>query len=168
MTVRRTEFQQKVDAVKRYMKLRGVSNDLQTKISQWFEYMWTDRRSMDEDSVLDILPETFKAEIATEVHMEVLKRVSIFETCERVSGPRPKRLGYLEIRGHQFMTSTRRGQAQVDASRWAGAQLYVDFHTENYSPLRHPVFIHSFIADICIAPLQVGLLRSAPNPSAAE
>ena len=29
-------------------------------------------------------------------------------------------------------------------------------------------FIHSFIADICIAPLQVGLLRSAPNPSAAE
>ena len=29
-------------------------------------------------------------------------------------------------------------------------------------------FIHSFIADIYIAPLQVGLLRSAPNPSAAE
>src|SRR6218665_541511 len=29
-------------------------------------------------------------------------------------------------------------------------------------------FIHSFISDICIAPLQVGLLRSAPNPSAAE
>src|SRR6218665_805249 len=25
-------------------------------------------------------------------------------------------------------------------------------------------FIHSFIADIYIAPLQVGLLRSAPNP----
>ena len=30
------------------------------------------------------------------------------------------------------------------------------------------LFIHSFIADIYIAPLQVGLLRSAPNPSAAE
>ena len=28
--------------------------------------------------------------------------------------------------------------------------------------------IHLFIADIYIAPLQVGLLRSAPNPSAAE
>ena len=28
--------------------------------------------------------------------------------------------------------------------------------------------IHSFIADIYIAPLQVGLLRNAPNPSAAE
>src|SRR6218665_2719640 len=30
----------------------------------------------------------------------------------------------------------------------------------------HHSFIHSFIADIYIAPLQVGLLRSAPNPSA--
>ena len=30
------------------------------------------------------------------------------------------------------------------------------------------VFINSLIADIYIAPLQVGLLRSAPDPSAAE
>ena len=30
------------------------------------------------------------------------------------------------------------------------------------------LIIHSFIADIYIAPLQVGLLRSAPNLSAAE
>ena len=30
------------------------------------------------------------------------------------------------------------------------------------------VVIHSFIADICIAPLQVGLLRSAPKPNAAD
>ena len=29
-------------------------------------------------------------------------------------------------------------------------------------------FIQSFISDIYIAPLQVGLLRSARNPSAAE
>ena len=29
-------------------------------------------------------------------------------------------------------------------------------------------FIHSFIADIYIAPLQVGLLRSTPNPSAVN
>jgi len=29
-------------------------------------------------------------------------------------------------------------------------------------------FIHLFIADIYIGPLQVGLLKSAPNSSAAE
>jgi len=30
------------------------------------------------------------------------------------------------------------------------------------------LFIHSFIADIYIVPLQVGLLRSAPSPSVAK
>src|SRR6218665_830276 len=30
------------------------------------------------------------------------------------------------------------------------------------------ILIHSFIADIYLAPLQVGLLRSAPSPSTAE
>src|SRR6218665_3408934 len=43
--------------------------------------------------------------------------------------------------------------------------------TAKSSDLLPPIavpFIHSFTADICIAPLQVGLLRSAPNPSAAE
>jgi len=29
-------------------------------------------------------------------------------------------------------------------------------------------FIHSFVAAIYIAPLQVGLLRNAPNPNVAE
>ena len=33
---------------------------------------------------------------------------------------------------------------------------------------KYGIGLHSFIADIYIAPLQVGLLRSAPNPSAAE
>jgi len=32
----------------------------------------------------------------------------------------------------------------------------------------HSISHYSFIADIYIAPVQVGLLRSAPNPSTAE
>src|SRR6218665_1365070 len=35
----------------------------------------------------------------------------------------------------------------------------------NVMKITRPRLIHSFIADIYIAPLQVGLLRSAPNPS---
>ena len=35
-------------------------------------------------------------------------------------------------------------------------------------PMLTCIFIHSFIADIYIASFQVGLLRSAPNPSEAK
>jgi len=45
---------------------------------------------------------------------------------------------------------------------------YGQFISDIEIPLPNRLFIHSFIAEIYIAPLQVGLLRSAPNPSAAE
>ena len=48
---------------------------------------------------------------------------------------------------------------------------YLVFSIRSYLPLDfnrvytlRPTYRHSFIADIYIAPLQVGLLRSAPNP----
>ena len=40
--------------------------------------------SMDEESVLAMLPEKLKAEIAMHVHLETLKKVRIFQDCEKV------------------------------------------------------------------------------------
>ena len=41
--------------------------------------------SMDEESVLAMLPEKLKAEIAMHVHLETLKKVRIFQDCEKVT-----------------------------------------------------------------------------------
>ena len=38
---------------------------------------------MDEESVLSMLPEKLKAEIAIHVHLETLKKVRIFQDCEK-------------------------------------------------------------------------------------
>ena len=40
---------------------------------------------MDEESVLAMLPEKLKAEIAMHVHLETLKKVRIFQDCEKVN-----------------------------------------------------------------------------------
>ena len=40
---------------------------------------------MDEESVLAMLPEKLKAEIAMHVHLETLKKVRIFQDCEKVA-----------------------------------------------------------------------------------
>ena len=42
---------------------------------------------MDEESVLAMLPEKLKAEIAMHVHLETLKKVRIFQDCEKVTIP---------------------------------------------------------------------------------
>ena len=39
---------------------------------------------MDEESVLAMLPEKLKAEIAMHVHLDTLKKVRIFQDCEKV------------------------------------------------------------------------------------
>ena len=82
MNAARAEFQRRMDGVKRYMKLRGVTKDLESRVIKWFDYMWNNKESMDEEIILSALPDKLRAEIAIHVHLQTLKQVSIFEDCE--------------------------------------------------------------------------------------
>ena len=82
MNAARSQFQQKMDGVKQYMEFRKVSKELERRVIKWFDYLWTNKQSLDEDSILSTLPDKLKAEIGIHVHFETLKRVSIFQDCE--------------------------------------------------------------------------------------
>ena len=82
MNASRAEFQNRMDGVKRYMELRKVSNELETRVIKWFDYIWNNKQSLDEEEILSKLPDKLRAEIAIHVHLDTLKRVSIFEDCE--------------------------------------------------------------------------------------
>lgn len=82
MDAARTEYQAKVDAVKRYMELRGVFGELQVRVIKWFDYTWNNKQSYNDDKVLTYLPEKLRAEISIHVHLATLRRVDIFKDCE--------------------------------------------------------------------------------------
>ncbi|XP_074691219.1 cyclic nucleotide-gated channel alpha-2 [Strix aluco] len=82
MNATRAEFQAKVDAIKHYMQFRKVSKDMETKVIKWFDYLWTNKKAVDEREVLKNLPDKLRAEIAINVHLETLKKVRIFQDCE--------------------------------------------------------------------------------------
>ena len=82
MNARRTEFQGKLDSIKQYMTYRKVGGDLQVRVIKWFDYLWTNNHTLDEQEILRSLPDKLKAEIAIHVHFETLRRVSIFKECE--------------------------------------------------------------------------------------
>ena len=82
MNAARSEFQQKMDGVKQYMVFRKVSKELETRVIKWFDYLWTNKQSLNEEGVLATLPDKLKAEMAIQVHLDTLKRVSIFQDCE--------------------------------------------------------------------------------------
>ena len=58
---------------------------------KWFDYLWSNKQAMDEESVLSMLPDKLKAEIAIHVHLETLKKVRIFQV--KKEGPLFPRYG---------------------------------------------------------------------------
>ncbi|KAM4048840.1 cyclic nucleotide-gated channel alpha-1 [Anomaloglossus baeobatrachus] len=82
MNAARAEFQTRIDAIKQYMHFRKVSKDLEKRVIKWFDYLWTNKKAVDEREVLKYLPDKLRAEIAINVHLDTLKKVRIFADCE--------------------------------------------------------------------------------------
>ncbi|KAG9341702.1 hypothetical protein JZ751_018766 [Albula glossodonta] len=82
MNATRAEFQARIDAIKHYMQFRKVSKELEARVIKWFDYLWTNKKAVDEQEVLRNLPNKLRAEIAINVHLETLKKVRIFQDCE--------------------------------------------------------------------------------------
>ena len=79
----RTRFQNKMDNIKSYMRQTKVPNHLQERVIKWFDYLWTHDHPVDDNHVLNSLPDKLKAEIGIHVHFETLKKVDFFEQCEQ-------------------------------------------------------------------------------------
>uniref|UniRef100_A0A7N8YAP5 Cyclic nucleotide-gated cation channel-like n=1 Tax=Mastacembelus armatus TaxID=205130 RepID=A0A7N8YAP5_9TELE len=82
MNATRAAFQSRVDALKHYMHFRHVSKVLEQRVIRWFDYLWTNQKTIDEQEVLRNLPNKLRAEIAINVHLDTLKKVRIFQDCE--------------------------------------------------------------------------------------
>ncbi|XP_055015557.1 cyclic nucleotide-gated cation channel-like [Boleophthalmus pectinirostris] len=82
MNATKASFQSRVDALKHYMHFRHVSRGLEQRVIRWFDYLWTNQKTIDEQEVLRSLPCKLRAEIAINVHLDTLKKVRIFQDCE--------------------------------------------------------------------------------------
>ncbi|KAF7647180.1 hypothetical protein LDENG_00176230 [Lucifuga dentata] len=82
MNAARADFQARIDAIKQYMSFRKVTKDLEKRIIKWFDFLWTNKKAVDEREVLKFLPDKLRAEIAINVHLDTLKKVRIFADCE--------------------------------------------------------------------------------------
>ncbi|KAI1704470.1 protein kinase domain-containing protein [Ditylenchus destructor] len=82
MSAARSEFQTSVDSVKQYMKMRCVGKHLVARVLKWFDYLWANKQTLNDQQVLNVLPTKLQAEIAMHVHFETLRKVRIFQDCE--------------------------------------------------------------------------------------
>ncbi|CAG0886608.1 unnamed protein product [Cyprideis torosa] len=82
MNAARAEFQNRMDGIKQYMQFRKVSKTLENRVIKWFDYLWSNKQSLDEENTLSSLPDKLRAEIAIHVHLKTLKQVRIFQDAE--------------------------------------------------------------------------------------
>jgi len=82
MSIEQDNFKRKVDAIKSLMKLRKVSKELDKRVIKWFAYFHEHSKESDDSNTLKNLPVKLEIEIASHVHMEILKKVNIFSECE--------------------------------------------------------------------------------------
>lgn len=52
MNAARAEFQERMDSIKQYMEFRKVSKDLEKRVIKWFDYLWMNKQSLDENKVI--------------------------------------------------------------------------------------------------------------------
>lgn len=81
-TTARREFNNHLEAIKRYMNFRGVEGDLKKRVIAWLDYKWSKEQSIDELQALRKLPDRLRAELAINVYLNALKAVTIFSDCE--------------------------------------------------------------------------------------
>ena len=44
-----------MDGVKQYMEFRKVSKELETRVIKWFDYLWSNKQSLDEEGVSPVM-----------------------------------------------------------------------------------------------------------------
>ncbi|CAH8853107.1 unnamed protein product [Trichobilharzia szidati] len=79
----RIEFEKILDNAKSYMRANSVSKDLQSRILRWYDYAWSKGcgGGGQDINTIGLLPDKLKTELALNVNLETLKKVTIFHEC---------------------------------------------------------------------------------------
>jgi hypothetical protein len=81
LDAQKSNFWNNLDTLKLYLKQRGVSRNINSKVQNYYEYRWEHHRGLEEDKLLNNLPEPLRLEVMKELAKELLEEVPMFRYC---------------------------------------------------------------------------------------
>ncbi|KAF0979329.1 hypothetical protein FDP41_001672 [Naegleria fowleri] len=75
-------FENFIDAIKAFMNYRKLSSDLQGKVIEYYTYLWKTRKTLDENQMLDELPEHLKIEVSLFLNKDIIQKIPFFQHLE--------------------------------------------------------------------------------------
>jgi voltage-gated potassium channel len=81
LDAQKSNFWNNLDTLKLYLKQRGVSRNINSKVQNYYEYRWEHHRGLEEDRLLNHRPEPLRLEVMKELTKELLEEVPMFRYC---------------------------------------------------------------------------------------
>jgi len=79
-----TRFREKLDQVQSYMRDRKIPRALQSRVRDYYQYLWECHRDTSLDlGFLDEIPNSLKTEIYLHLYRELLEKVPLFQDADR-------------------------------------------------------------------------------------
>lgn len=77
----KVQYRNRMEAITQYLNYRKVPSELNSKVRDYYEYMWTRRRGIDEKQMLIDLPAPLRLEVLLHLTKELLETVPLFRYC---------------------------------------------------------------------------------------
>lgn len=79
LDIAKSRFREKVENIDTFLKYRNIPSRLQTRIHDYYDYLWESRRGYEESDLLLDLPKPLKTQIAFFLNRDIIEKVPLFK-----------------------------------------------------------------------------------------
>ncbi|XP_030645122.1 cyclic nucleotide-gated cation channel beta-1 [Chanos chanos] len=82
-TAGQTYYRTCMDNTVKYMASYRIPKEVQNRVKTWYNYTWQSQGMLDEQELLDQLPDKMRLDIAVDVNYSIVSKVALFQGCDR-------------------------------------------------------------------------------------
>ncbi|GAA6229770.1 cyclic nucleotide-gated cation channel beta-1-like [Lates japonicus] len=82
-TAGQTYYRTCMDNTIKYMSSYRIPKDVQNRVKTWYNYTWQSQGMLDEQELLNQLPDKMRLDIAVDVNYSIVSKVPLFQGCDR-------------------------------------------------------------------------------------
>src|SRR5208337_2430028 len=84
LDVGRANYQAKMEEINDFLRTRRVPGQLQTRVRDYYAYLWETRKSVSPVSITEELPHTLSMEISLYLNRTILEKVALFKNANEI------------------------------------------------------------------------------------
>jgi hypothetical protein len=84
LDVARANYQSKMEEINDFLRTRRVPSGLQSRVRNYYAYLWETQKSITQFSITEELPHTLSMEIALYLNRTILEKVSLFKNANEI------------------------------------------------------------------------------------